>query len=73
MEFSVFTKSPKGPTHRKAHQILTERIKTAGVKTLVDRGQQLVSELLERKRKMTLGHTPIVSIRDRIRTRSCSL
>lgn len=61
MEFSVFTKSPQGAPQKKAHQVLTERIKTAGEKTLVERGQQLVAELLEKKRKMTLGHTPTVS------------
>ncbi|XP_078313814.1 uncharacterized protein LOC111129947 isoform X3 [Crassostrea virginica] len=58
MEFSVFTKSPQGASQRKAHQVLTDRIKTAGEKTLVERGQQLVSELLERKQSLTLGHTP---------------
>ena len=62
MEFSVFTKSPQGASQRKAHQVLTDRIKTAGEKTLVERGQQLVSELLERKQSLTLGHTPTVSV-----------
>jgi hypothetical protein len=61
LEVSVFTKSPQGSTHRKAHQLLTERIKTAGERTLIERGQQLVADLLDRKRKMTLGHTPVVS------------
>lgn len=63
MEFSVFTKSPQGAPQRKVHQVLTEKIKTAGEKTLVERGQQLVAELLEKKRKMTLGHTPTVSVK----------
>ncbi|XP_061173343.1 breast cancer type 2 susceptibility protein-like, partial [Saccostrea echinata] len=58
LEFSVFTKSPQGPTQRNAYQVLTERIKTSGEKTLIERGQQLVTELLEKKRNMTLGHTP---------------
>nr|XP_034317664.1 breast cancer type 2 susceptibility protein homolog isoform X2 [Crassostrea gigas] len=62
MEFSVFTKTPQGAPQKKAHQVLTERIKTAGEKTLVERGQQLVAELLEKKRKMTLGHTPTKTV-----------
>lgn len=62
MEFSVFTKSPQGAPQKKSHQVLTERIKTAGEKTLLERGQQLVAELLEKKRKITLGHTPTVRV-----------
>uniref|UniRef100_K1RH48 Breast cancer type 2 susceptibility-like protein n=1 Tax=Magallana gigas TaxID=29159 RepID=K1RH48_MAGGI len=62
MEFSVFTKTPQGALQKKAHQVLTERIKTAGEKTLVERGQQLVAELLEKRRKMTLGHTPTKTV-----------
>lgn len=62
MEFSVFTKTPQGAPQKKAHQVLTERIKRAGEKTLVERGQQLVAELLEKKQKMTLGQTPTVRV-----------